>query len=161
MHEYDAVLKASLQIPQSTVLERITGARIERWLNVGLSQVKQLRMDMLGTTLDRQRWVDLELQSTNDSKMEIRMAEYSLMSFRQYGVFPEQYGCYVGQEKMRMRARLTSPNFQFKYKLIDIRDLDEEALLKSPFDNDSILAILTKNKDGRETIRRILARIVT
>ena len=161
MHEYDTVLKALLQSPQSTVLERITGARIVHWLNVEFSEVKQLRVDMLGTTEDPADLVSIELQSTNDNKMPIRMAEYALSMYRQYTAFPRQYVLYVGEEKMRMTSELVSPNFQFRYTLIDIRDLDEDALLNSPFDSDSILAILTRHKNRRETIRRILAKIAT
>jgi len=41
MHEYDTVLKALLQSPQSTVLERITGARIVN-----------ARVGLLGVTAD-------------------------------------------------------------------------------------------------------------
>ncbi len=131
------------------------------WLNVEFPEVKQLRMDMLGTTEDGQRWVDFELMSTNDPTMPIRMAEYALVSLRRHGVFPEQYVLYVGSEKLRMKAELASPNFQFRYKLIDIRDVDETWLLDSPFDSDNILAILTKNKNRRETIRKILGKIAT
>ena len=78
MHEYDTVLKALLQSPQSTVLERMTGARIVHWLNVEFSEVKQLRVDMLGATEDPADLVGVELQSANDNKVAIRMAEYAL-----------------------------------------------------------------------------------
>jgi hypothetical protein len=34
-------------------------------------------------------------------------------------------------------------------------------LLNSPFDSDNVMAILTRHRNRRETIRRILARIAT
>lgn len=159
MHEYDTVLKALLQSPQSTVLERITGARIERWLNVEFPEVQQTRVDLFGATLDPNHFVAVELQSTNDLKIPIRLAEYALRAYRRHGVFPDQYLLYVGEAELRMPSELIGPNFSFRFKLIDIRDLDEETLLNSPFDSDSILAILSRHRDRRETIRRILARI--
>jgi len=60
---------------------------------------------------------------------------------------------------MNMPSALIGPNHVCRYKIVDIRLLDEEMLLDSPFDGDSIIAILTRHKDRRETIRRILARI--
>jgi hypothetical protein len=50
-------------------------------------------------------------------------------------------------------------DFYCRYKLIDIRTVDEEVLLSSPFDADNIMAILARHRDRRETIRRILSRI--
>jgi predicted transposase YdaD len=159
MHEYDTVLKALLQSPQNTIFERITGARIEQWLNVEFPEVQQTRADMLGATAHRRRLVNVELQSANDMKIPLRMAEYKLRTYRLHEMFPDQYVLYVGNAEMRMPSELRGPDFYCRYTIIDIRDLDEDALLASPFDGDNIMAILTRHRDRRETIRRILARI--
>jgi hypothetical protein len=161
MHEYDTVLKALLQSPQNTTFEKITDAKIDRWLNVEFPEVQQTRVDMLGVTLPRERFVGLELQSKNDMKLPLRMAEYALRTYRLHDAFPDQYVLYVGDEPMRMPAELAGPNFFCRYTIFDIRTLDEESLLNSPFSNDSILAILTHHRDRRRTIRRILQRIAT
>jgi hypothetical protein len=50
MHEYDTVLMALLQSPQNSILETITGARIDQWLNVEFPELQQTRVDMLGLT---------------------------------------------------------------------------------------------------------------
>lgn len=68
---------------------------------------------------------------------------------------------YVGNAAVSMASELRGERFYCRYEIIDIRDLDEDWLLNSPFDADNILAILTKHKDRRDTIRRILARIAT
>ncbi len=60
-----------------------------------------------------------------------------------------------------MPAELAGPDHVCRYKINDIRDVDTESLLNSPFAADNILAILTRNSDRRETIRRILAKIAT
>jgi hypothetical protein len=52
MHEYDTVLKALLQSSRNSIFERITGAKIGRWLNVELPEVQQTRVDLLGETAD-------------------------------------------------------------------------------------------------------------
>lgn len=161
MHEYDTVLKSLLQSPQNIILERITGARVERWLNVEFPEVQQTRVDLLGTTANAERLIGLELQSTNDSNLPLRMAEYALRTYRLHSAFPEQYVLYVGDEDLRMGSELAGANFSCRYKIFDIRTVDEESLLASPFDSDNIMAILTHHRDRRQTIRRILARIAT
>jgi predicted transposase YdaD len=103
----------------------------------------------------------VELQSTNDRMLPLRMAEYALRIYRLYEVFPKQYVLYVGNEEMKMSSELVGPNFYCRYKLIDIRELDEESLLNSPFDSDNIMAILTNHRNRRQTIQRILQRIAT
>jgi predicted transposase YdaD len=106
MHEYDTVLKALLQSPQNTILERITGARIDHWLNVEFPEVQQTRVDLLGETADRERVIGLELQSTNDGMLPLRMAEYALRIYRLHQRFPEQFVLYVGNPEMRMPSEL-------------------------------------------------------
>ena len=86
------------------------------------------------------------------------MAEYSLRVYRIHGRFPEQFVLYVGAEEMKMFAELMGPNRVCRFQIIHIRDLDGETLLNSPFVADKILGILTRHRDRRETIRRILTK---
>src|ERR1700722_19005870 len=126
MHEYDTVLKALLQSPQNTIFEKITKAKIDQWLNVEFPEVQQTRVDMLGPTAHREHLVGWELQSTNDMKLPLRMAEYALRTYRLYEAFPDQYVLYVGEEELRMPSELAGPNFQCRFTVRDIRTLDEE-----------------------------------
>jgi predicted transposase YdaD len=103
--------------------------------------------------------INLELQSTNDLALPLRMAEYALRVYRLYRRFPRQYVLYVGEPELRMTPELAGDDFLCRFTITDIRTLDEEALLKSPFASDAIIAILLRHADRRETIRRILARI--
>jgi len=164
MHEYDTVLKALLQGSENSIFEQITGTAIAlgRWLNVELPEVRQTRVDLLFETVgEGRRLVALELQSTNDPLLPLRMAEYSLRVFRIHKRFPEQYVLYVGDQDLRMPSELKGPNHLCRYTIIDIKKIDEETLLNSPFAADNVLAILTRHKDLGETIRRILRRIAT
>jgi len=111
MHEYDTVLKSLLQSSQNIILERITGTRVERWLNVEFPEVQQTRVDLLGATAKPEHLIGLELQSTNDPNLPLRMAEYALRTYRLYSAFPDQYVLYVGDEDLRMRSELVGPNF--------------------------------------------------
>jgi len=154
MHEYDTVLKALLQSPQNTTFEKITDAKIDRWLNVEFPEVQQTRVDMLGVTLPRERFVGLELQSKNDMKLPLRMAEYALRTYRLHDAFPDQYVLYVGDEPMRMPAELAGPNFFCRYAIFDIRTLDEESLSRNTRKTGSVSSTPPKELAGFSIVWR-------
>ncbi len=101
MHEYDVALKVLLQAATDSLLRQATGLSVARWLNVEMPQVLSSRVDLLGETADG-ALVHIELQSTNDPDMALRMAEYSLRIYRQFRRFPKQIVLYVGERKLRM-----------------------------------------------------------
>lgn len=159
MHEYDTALKAVLTGLARTTLRELTGFDIEQWRNVELPEVTNPRMDLLGE-ISEGRLVHIELQSVNDDLMPVRMADYGLRTYRQRGVFPDQHLLYVGEAPLRMRDSLDLPRMQYRYHLADIRDLDGDLLLESDAIGDNILAILTRVRDRKQAIRRVLDRIV-
>jgi predicted transposase/invertase (TIGR01784 family) len=165
MQEYDAALKLLLQASASSIVRQATGLHITRWLNVELPRTHMQRADLLGMTSEG-HLIHIELQSSNDGKMVLRMAEYALAIYRQFGKFPKQIVLYVGEPRLLMKAALSGPDpaqpdFAFRYTLLDIRDLNSTALLASPHIEDNVLAILTRLQDQAATIREILQRIAT
>jgi len=87
------------------------------------------------------------------------MAEYCLGVFRLFGRFPRQVLLYVGEAPLRMDSELRGPDVSFRYRLIDIRDLDGDRLLESEEVGDNVIAILARLRDQREAIRKIVGRI--
>lgn len=157
MHEYDVAFKLTLQQVDLAIRDLI-GTTIARWLNVELPEVRNTRVDLLGETAAGEL-VHLELQSSNDTTMPLRMAEYCLRVFRQFGRFPRQVVVYVGAAPPRMETTLRGPSLEYAYRLVDIRELDGERLLESPRVGDNIVAILTRVADVRASVDRILERI--
>jgi len=158
MQEYDVTLKVLLQGNAVGAMRQLTGTVVARWLDVELPKVQNLRVDLLGETVEGEL-VHIELQSSNDASMALRMAEYSLGVYRLCGAFPRQVLVYVGQEALRMEPELRGPDLLFRYRLIDIRDLDGERLLESERIADNIIAILARLRDHKEAVRTIVARI--
>jgi predicted transposase YdaD len=158
MHEYDVALKVLLQASTDSLLRQLTGMSVARWLNVEMTEVLSSRVDLLGETADK-TLVHIELQSTNDLTMALRMAEYSLRIYRQYRKFPKQIVLYVGESKLRMKARLNGPDSSFRYTLMDARELNGGRLLASNRIEDNLVAILTRLEDRTGAIRQILMRI--
>jgi len=157
MHDYDVAFKTLLQQSVDLIRE-IAGTTIARWLSVELPEVQNTRVDLLGETAGGEL-VHIELQSTNDSTMALRMAEYCLRVLRFFGRFPQQVLVYVGDAPVSMKTELRGPALSYSYRLVDIKDLDGERLLASPRVGDNIVAILTRLPDVRGSIQRILERI--
>jgi len=158
MQQYDVALKLLLQQSAKLTRRELIGAVIEKWLDVELPKVQNPRVDLLGETIDG-ALVHLELQSGNEPTMSLRMAEYSLAVFRLFGKFPRQVLLYVGEAPLRMDSELRGPDVWFRYRTIDIRDLDGDRLLESEEVGDNVIAILARLQDHKEAVRKIIGRI--
>ena len=158
MHEYDVTLKMLLRGSPGKAIQALTGISVHRWLDIELPKIQNLRLDLLGQSVDG-RLSHLEVQSRNDSDMSLRMLEYSVGVYRLFKVFPRQIVLYVGTPPLRMASRLEGPGISFSYELIDMRDLDGDVLLASEQVGDNVLAILTRLRDQRAAVREVVHKI--
>ena len=157
MHEYDIALKTFLRNSGKSLVA-LTSTAIDHWHNAEMPAVSNRRADLLGETADG-RLIHIELQSTNDANMALRMVEYFIAIYRQFGRFPEQVVLYVGEAPLRMTGNLSGPNCRFDCRIVDIRELDGERLLESDQIGDNIIGVLARVNDQREAVKRILGRI--
>jgi hypothetical protein len=158
MQEYDVALKLLLQGSASLTMRELTGTTIAKWLDVELPKVRNLRLDLLGETVDG-GLVHVELQSSNDAAMPLRMAEYCLGVFRLFGRFPRQVVLYVGEPQLRMENQLRGVDVLFQYRVVDIRTLNGDRLLESAEVGDNVIAILAGLRDHKEAVHKIVERI--
>jgi len=158
MQEYDVALKLLLRHLSEPAMRDLAGSAVEAWLETELPAVENRRMDSLGEARDGSL-VHLELQSTNDASMPIRMARYALRVFDKFQRFPRQTMVYVGEAPLKMDAELHGPDFGFRYRALDIRDLDGERLLKSGAVGDNIVALLAGCSDNRAAVRTTLEKV--
>lgn len=158
MQRYNVTLKLLLQGPAKLTMIELAGDAVEKWLNVDLPKVQNPRADLLGETADGSL-VHVELQSANVAIMPLRMAEYCLGVLRLFGKFPRQVVLYVGEAPLGMDSELRGPDVSFRYRMIDIRDLDGDRLLESEETGDNIIAILARLRDHKAAIGKIVGRI--
>jgi predicted transposase YdaD len=157
---YDVTLKTLLRDSAGRAVYTATGLSIETWLDTELPKVANPRLDLLGETHDGSL-LHLELQIRNDANMAKRMAEYALAIYRIYDKFARQIVLYAGESDLRMATSLEGPRFTFSFEVIDLRDLNGEALLASDNVGDNVLAIVTRLRDQRSAIDEILRKIAT
>ena len=154
---YDTAFKLTLQHVDVTMRE-LVGSAITSWKNVEFPQVRAPRADLLGETKAGEL-VHIELQSDNTKDMAIRMLEYGLAALRKHHCYPTQVCLYVGEKPARMKTELRGPHLEYSYRLVDVRDLDGERLLKSGRVDDNIIALLTGIADQRQAARLVVRRI--
>lgn len=146
LHEYDIARKTFLCQDRES-LRALKSLTVDRWHKVELPEVRNRRL------------VHIELQSTHDAAMALRMMEYCAAVRRQFGRFPEQVVLYVGEAPLRMTGGLSGPSLSFECRIVDIRELDGEKLLESAQIADNIIAVLAHVNDQRAAVKRILRRI--
>jgi hypothetical protein len=157
MHEYDAALKITLQ-GVDVAIRDLVGTAVTHWHNIEFPKVESRRADLLGET-ENGELVHIELQSSNDEDMPRRMLEYYLDVHRELHRYPTQVLLYVGDKAPGMETRLHGPNLDYSYRLVDVRDLDGERLLKSERVDDNIVALLTRLSDRRRAAQLVLQQI--
>lgn len=158
MQQYDVVLKLLLQQHPGTFLNGILGFAVETWLPIELPKVQNARLDLLGESAAGEL-VHIELQSSNDAEMALRMAEYFLAIYRQHGRFARQVVLYVGPERVRMPEELPAAGMKFRYEMVDVRSFDGDKLIESPKTSDNVFAVLASLRQERLALRRILRKL--
>lgn len=157
--KYDTTLKTLLQKLPAKLLWLLTGATTAKLETIELPSVKMRRSDLV-YRLPNGEIHQFELQSDNDDDMDYRMLEYYPHLCRLFGRPPKQWVIYLGPKPLKMKGRLDHPNLKFKCNVVNIADLDAEAMLESDSIDDNLLALLCRNGTKPETVRRILKKIM-
>jgi hypothetical protein len=148
MQQYDTTLKLLLHESATATLRELTGTTITHWIDQALPRVQNPRLDLLGQGADGSL-IHIELQSTNEPDMPLRMAEYALGVYRLLRQFPRQILLYVGQPPLAMPEELRGPDVLVRYRAVDFRQLDGDQLLES----DNVIAILGTLIIGQRFVR--------
>jgi len=103
----------------------------------------------------------LELQSTDDPKMGLRMLYYHLLILENYGKTPHQAVVYVGEKPLkRMSLIVETSTLRFEYRLIDLNKVDCSLLLTSNEPSDGVLSILCKMENENRTLKELLTKFL-
>ncbi len=153
--QYDITVKELLQAAPPKLLQLIWGTQPVEILTVDFPKVRMRHPDFVVRT-KRGDIEQLEVQSDNDDDMEWRMLEYYPLLRKLFGRPPIQRVLYIGQKPLKMIGHIDEPNLQFRYEVIDLRQIDAELLLKSKSVEDRIFAILCHADNAQTNIRRIL-----
>lgn len=158
--DYDVVLKLLFRGKSSHLVQEIAGAPVKRWLDKELPAIRNTRADLVGETVGGEI-VHLEFMSENQKLFELRMAGYYVEIYQAWARHPHQVLVYVGRAKLRMAGHFKSPTLSFKFRVVDLRELNGQRFLESDEVADQILSLLMRIRNRRDAVRRILATIAT
>jgi len=106
--------------------------------------------------------VHIEIQNDNHKKMHLRMHRYlSDILFEHESKKIKQYLLYIGKAKCTMKNVIKIENLDYKYAIIDIRDIPCESFLYSDDPSAVVLAMLCdfEGKDKQMVVNTILKRL--
>ena len=157
-HQYDYTLKELFKNIPSMFLKLLTGFEEGKFLDIQFPDIKQRQPDLL-IELPNEKIFHLEIQSRPDPHIVLRMLEYYFLIFKEHGKEPEQLLLYVGDRQLNIKNEIKLVNLTYRYRVLDIKDIDCLTLLESDKPEDVVLAILCKTDDPEKTIKRILERL--
>lgn len=156
---FDITLKDILSAKPKRLFKLLTGSEEAEVLDVEFAETKLRKPDVV-LQLQNGSIYHIELQSTNDKDMPLRMLEYRLHLMKQFeGKVIKQKVLYIGQPQLTMQSSIVSEDLQYKFELIDIRQLSCEELLSSDTIYDVIVAVLCSSGGELQTIRQILQKV--
>jgi len=128
-------------------------------------RIEERRADLVARVRgkDGQEFIlHIEIQNNNDPTMPWRMLRYLADIIMRHPTLPvRQYLIYIGRERLNMPSRLELDDLQYRYNLVDMRDLDCAELLARDNPDALVLAILCDfgDRDPQAVVTHILTRL--
>ena len=134
-------------------------------LDTQTQRVEERRADLLAqvTLPDGESFLlHIEIQNDNQANMPGRMMRYLSDIVLDYPGQPvRQYLVYIGKDSLTMADGLDMPDFRYRYRVVDMHQVDCEDFLRQDSPDAWVLAILCDFNDRlpREIIHVILTRL--
>lgn len=143
-HFYDVSLKALfLREGNGIIRSMLFGGKVTELLPTEQPHVTLRRADLVLRTEDGAIH-QIEFQTSNESNFHLRMLEYQLFLLRTYQRYAQQTVLYLGREPMRLSSTYAVPDLQYRFRIVNLRQMDATPLLASQDLTDNILAFLAK-----------------
>jgi predicted transposase/invertase (TIGR01784 family) len=168
---YDISLKKMIAGLEGAFTELFLGFKIKEAsepLNVELAKIEEKKADFVCKIIDeneKKSILHIEFQTSNHKEMHFRMLRYLTELYKKYELPIIQLVIYLGKEKMVMedniKFEIKDTKIDYKYKLVNIKEINCERLINSNNSNLVVLGILCdfKNKDVKDVIRKILKKL--
>ena len=129
-------------------------------------RIEDRRADLVALAVDRatagEFILHIEIQNDNQAEMPLRMLRYYTDIRLGYpGYELRQFLVYIGKPALTMAAGIDEPTHQYRYRLIDMHNVDCEGLLEQDSADALVLAILCdfKGKPPQQVVNYILSRL--
>lgn len=150
---YDKLFREISPVFLAVFVEKVLGLDIVEYteLKDKLQVTRQKETDTLRKVKDSQGNIfilQVEIQTSNNPKMAIQMADYWVLLHQIHKLPVKQYVLYVGPEPLSMPDRLEHPNFNFRYTLLSFSDLPYDLFIGAKQPEIKMLALLGDLKEA-------------
>jgi len=157
---YDRTLRDLLQGLPSTFVKLITGKKAIKMLDSRFPSVEEKEADLIVELEDNEIY-HIEVQTTNDPNMPLRMLYYAIAIYKTHNKFPKQIVLYIGENNINIKNSLKFNNNYFSYEVKNIKDIDCTPLIESNNINDNILSVLCNIKDSKKFFFKLKSKLQT
>lgn len=142
---YDVSLKSLFLREGDGIIRRLLfgPGRIVEFLLTEQPKVLNTRADIVART-EAGGVRQVEFQAQNEAGFGFRIMEYYPFLVRMYGEPVTQIVLYLGRDPMRLENFYRSESMDFRFKIVNLRELDANPLLDSDDLADNVLALLAK-----------------
>ena len=156
---YDRTLRELFHTVPKTLIKLVIGKEIKEILDISFPKVEERRVDLLARLEDGTLF-HLEIQSTNDNSMPIRMLNYATLIYQSYHELPKQLVLYVGDRDIDIENNLDFENLRYTYEVKDIKEFDCSMLIESDDISDNIIAVLCDIKDIDKLFKKLREKVL-
>ena len=129
-------------------------------------RIEDRRADLVArvkdTGSDERYLLHIEIQNSNDRQMPLRMMRYYTdIRLSGFGETLRQYLIYIGKERLTMPDGIDEADLRYQYRILDMRQIDCDALLQQDSPDALVLAILCdfKNRPAKDVVHHIVTRL--
>ncbi|MDW8093809.1 MAG: hypothetical protein RMI63_02150 [Caldimicrobium sp.] len=156
---FDRTLREVLQRLPLKIIQILFGSKVSEVLESTFPTTKERKADFVGR-LENGTLIHLEIQSTYDPTLPLRLIELYLRIYERYGAYPLQVLLWVGDKKCPYRTRYRLGRLQHRVKVVELRKISCRELLESEVEEDQLLAILCKReRDFWDRLRERVERL--
>jgi len=161
--QYDKIIKENLEITLPVIIKEVLHLDIAQSeeLPDDIQHTKERKPDALKKVTDTAGHIyvlHVEFQIADEKEMVYRMAEYSIMLMRRYGLPVKQYVIFLKDIEPAMATSINTENHKFNYQLIRIAQASYKLFLKADSPEVKMLGILGNfgKEDSYEAIKSIV-----
>ncbi|MBF0405494.1 MAG: hypothetical protein HQL00_16210, partial [Nitrospirae bacterium] len=146
-NQYDKILKEILKDVIDTLIAKVIGLKIIKSTAIEtklqITNEREADYILLVEMEDgSSSLLHIEFQATNYFKMVYREMRYWIYLSEVHEIHPMQYVFYIGNVPLTMKDSISTETMNYKYNLIDMRDVDCEKFLYSDKPEEVIISIL-------------------
>ncbi|MCS7307911.1 MAG: hypothetical protein NZ526_05100 [Aquificaceae bacterium] len=141
------------------IIQILFGSNVSEVLENTFHATKERKADFM-ERLEDGTIVHIEIQSSYDSTLPMKLIELYLMIYERYKVYPLQFLLWVGDGKCLYKEKYRLGELKHRVKVVYMKKISCREFLESEVEEDQLLAILCKREgDFLDRLRKKIKKL--